>query len=198
MGYAYRLPPAHRRKLRRMRELVDASDGSEAPDELAAAEEYLALHASCEAYLRAQIAQTAPPERPRCAQGYGKRAKVTVPVETKICPVCKKQKSVLSFDDELGKCIKCKYKKTSGGTGKKKPGGGTTKRPAPRRSRKCPVCLQSVTVTLIAGDWTIEAHAKQTRAGLTGCDGSGHVVYHERRDAMDRVVPGSFEGGKRR
>lgn len=102
MGYAYRLPPAHRRKLRRLRELVDASDGSVAPDELAAAEEYLALHASCEAYLRAQIAQTAPPERPRCAQGYGKRAKVTVPVETKICPVCKKQKSVLSFDDELG------------------------------------------------------------------------------------------------
>ncbi len=58
MGYAYRLQPAHRRKLRRMRELVDAADGSLTPDELAAAEEYLSLHASCEAYLQAQMTQT--------------------------------------------------------------------------------------------------------------------------------------------
>ena len=71
MGYAYRLQPAHRRRLRRMRELVDAADGSLTPDELAAAEEYLSIHASCEAYLDAQMTQTAPPERPRCAQGYG-------------------------------------------------------------------------------------------------------------------------------
>lgn len=121
----------------------------------------------------------------------------TAPVQTKVCPVCKKQKSVLSFDDELGKCIKCKYKKTSRGTGKGK-GGGETKKPAPSRTRKCPVCLQSVTVTLEAGDWTVEAHTKQTRAGVTECSGGGQVTYHERRDAMDRLVPGSFEGGKRR
>lgn len=197
MGYAYRLQPAHRRKLRRMRELVDAADGSLTPDQLAAAEEYLSLHASCEAYLHAQMTQTAPPERPRCAQGYGKRAKVIAPVQTKICPVCKKQKSVLSFDDELGKCIKCKYKKTGRGTGKGK-SRGEAKKPAPTRTRKCPVCLQSVTVTLKAGDWTVEAHTKETRTGVTECSGGGQVIYHERRDAMDHVVPGSFEGGKRR
>ena len=143
------------------------------------------------------MTQTAPPERPRCAQGYGKRAKVTAPVQTKMCPVCKKQKSVLSFDDELGKCIKCKYKKTTKGGGKKK-GGGVTSKPAPTRTRKCPVCLKSVTTTLKASDWTIEAHTKETRAGVTECNGGGQVIYHERGDAMDHVVPGSFEGGKRR
>lgn len=197
MGYAYRLQPAHRRKLRQMRELVDAADGSLTPDELAAAEDYLFLHASCEAYLHAQMTQTAPPERPRCAQGYGQRAKVAAPVQTKTCPVCEKQKSALSFDHELGTCIKCKYKKIKGGTGKGN-SGGKARKPVPPRTRKCPVCLQSVTVTLTAGDWTVDAHTKQTRAGVDDCSAAGQVIYHERRDAMDHVVPGSFEGGKRR
>lgn len=195
MGNAYRLSPAHRRKLRRMRGLVDAADGSLTPDEVAAAEDYLALHASCEAYLHAQITQTAPPEPPRCAQGYGQRAKVTAPVQTKVCPVCQKQKSVLSFDDELGKCIKCKYKKTSRDAGKS---GGETNNPAPTRTRKCPVCLRSVTITLKVSDWTVEAHSKETRAGVIECSGGGQVIYHERRDALDHVVSGSFEGGRRR
>lgn len=195
MGYAYRLPPAHRRKLRRMRELVDVADDSITPGELAEAEAYLSLHSSCEAYLRAQATQAAPLERPRCAQGYGKRARASAPVETKVCPVCDKQKSVLSFDDELGTCIKCKYKQTS--AGKRKRGTGTRKS-AHARTRKCRVCMQSVSVTVSAGDWTLDSHTKHTRAGLAECIGSGQVVYREPRDAMDRVVRGSFEGGKRR
>ncbi|WP_343989853.1 hypothetical protein [Nocardioides dubius] len=180
-----------------MRELVDTRDGSLTADELAAAEKYLSLHASCEAYLHAQVTRTAVLERPRCAQGYGKRPKAkvkfTASVRTKVCPICKTQKSVLSFDDELGKCIKCKYKGSS--TGKR---GDETKKPAPTRTRRCPVCLQNVTVTLTAGDWTAEPHTKQTRAGVTECSGGGQITHHDRRDAMDRRVPGSFEGGKRR
>ncbi|MFC5492445.1 hypothetical protein [Nocardioides caricicola] len=180
-----------------MRELVDAADGSPTPDELAAAEEYLALHATCEAYVHAQMTQTAPPERPRCAQGYGKSAKVAAPVQTKVCPVCNKQKSVLSFEDALGKCIKCKYKKTGRATSKGKI-GDEAKKAAPTRIRKCPVCLQSVAFTLKASDWTVDAHTKATRTGVTECSGGGQVTYRERRDAMDHLVPGSFEGGKRR
>lgn len=197
MTTAYRLPPAHRRKLRRMRALVDGTDGSLTPEARADAEAYLATHASCEAFLLAQQSGTLPAERPRCAQGYGAKAKIDAPVQTKKCPACNKQKSVLSFDDELGTCIKCKYKVPGAGKGNKKR-SEEPKKSAPTRSRKCPVCLQTVTVALVLGHWTVEAHTKQTRAGVTECSGAGRVVYHERGDAMDHVVPGSFEGGRRR
>ena len=100
MAHAYRLQPAHRRKLRRLGALVDTADGS--PDELAAAREYLGVHASCEAYLDAQMTRTVAPARPRCARRFHKHYRATVAVETKICPVCLKQKSWVSFDDELG------------------------------------------------------------------------------------------------
>ena len=195
---AYRLPPAHRRKILRMRAVLE--DSSRTREVHADAEEYLALHASCEAFLRAVEAGTAPAEQPRCAQGYGKRAKVIAPVQTRICPVCNKQKAAIAFDDELGKCIKCKYKGSGNGSGKGKKGsrGPKPEKPAPTRTRKCPVCLQTVTIKLVLGDWTVQPHEKQTREGRVECRAAGTVVAHERRDAMDHRAPGSFEGGKRR
>jgi hypothetical protein len=204
MSGAYQLPPAHRRKLRRMRALVEtatsrngtSADGAATAGELAEATAYLVTHSTCEAYLLAQPGDS-PPERPRCAQGHGKRARVKAPSQTRKCPVCSKLKSVLSFDDELGVCIKCKYRGSGSPKGRKNGGGSGTKA-APTRSRKCPVCLQRVNVTLFRGEWTVESHKKTRAEGLVECRGSGQVLFRERRDAMDHTVPGNFEGGKRR
>lgn len=190
---AYRLPPAHRRKILRMRAVLD--DPSRTREVHASAQEYLTLHASCEAFLRAVEAGTVPAERPRCGQGFGKRAKVTAPVPTVVCPVCNKQRAVISFDDALGKCIKCKYKPSEGKKGRREP---KPENPGSSRRRKCPVCLQTVTVKLVAGDWTVQPHDKQTSEGRVECRAAGTVIAHERRDAMDYRAPGSFEGGKRR
>ena len=143
------------------------------------------------------MTRTVAPARPRCAQGFHKHYRATVAVETKICPVCLKQKSWVSFDDELGTCVKCKYKKTDRATAQKKK-SGEVERLTLTRLRKCPVCLQRVTVTLLAGDWTLEAHTKKTRTGEAQCSGGEQVLYRERLDAMDHLARGTFEGGKRR
>lgn len=190
---AYRLPPAHRRKILRMRAVLD--DPSRTREVQADAQEYLTLHASCEAFLRAAEAGTVPAERPRCGQGFGKRAKATAAVPTVVCPVCMKQKAAIAFDAELGKCIKCKYKPSEGKKGSR---GPKSEKPAPSRTRKCPVCLQTVTIKLVVGDWTVQPHDKQTSEGRVECRAAGTVVARECRDAMDYRAPGSFEGGKRR
>lgn len=140
------------------------------------------------------------------------------------CPICKKQKSTLSFDEELGTCIKCKYNRKCSRCKNEKPiehfdtdlgictkcrnkllpvGAGrgteqTAARATPRRTRTCPVCVQKVSVALLGGDWTIEPHKKARNAGQIDCTGSGAVVFAEKRDALDHTVSGSFEGGKRR
>lgn len=140
MTSAYRLLPAHRRKLRRMRALVEAAggdaaelaDGPPTPEQLAEAQEYLATHCSCEAYLLAQATGVNVVKRPRCAQGFGKKGKVRAPARTRTCPVCNKQKSVLSFDNELGRCIKCKYEALDAGKHQKKD-RGRRKKPAPTK-----------------------------------------------------------------
>lgn len=140
MTTAYRLPPAHRGKLRRMRALVEAAsggaaepvDGSPTPAQIAEAQEYLATHSSCEAYLLAQATGVNAVKRPRCAQGFGRKAKVSAPARTRTCPICNKQESVLSFDNELGECIKCKHKALEADKHQKK-GRGRSKKPAPAK-----------------------------------------------------------------
>lgn len=224
MPVVYKLPPAHRRKILRMRALVDAaSAGSARPgeprptsDALMRARAYLATHASCEAYLAAQTSGTALPERPRCGQAPGRRStpapsppmspeQGAASSRTRRCPTCKQQKSAWSFDDELGTCIKCKY---SGPVSEEPP--AKRKRPSPTsgskgraervssKVRKCPVCVTNVTVTLDKNEWVIESHHKGNIEDNPECRASGTVAYRERRDALDRRVPGSFEGGKRR
>jgi len=192
----YRLLPAHRRKLRQMRALVDS--GTAAADAHAAAVTYLAVHASCEAFLAAREIGEWPAERPRCASGLGKNTRGKAPVvagaAVKSCAVCKKQKSVLSFDEESGMCIKCKYKIEDATKGKQP----RSPRPAPTKRRKCPVCVQAVTVKLVLDEWVVTEHKKARGDGLVECQGAGKVVSHERRDALDHTVPGSFEGGRRR
>jgi hypothetical protein len=140
MTTAYRLLPAHRRKLRRMRALVEAAsgdaaepaDGRPTPEQLAEAQEYLATHSSCEAYLLAQATGATALKRARCAQGYGRKTKFRAPARIRTCPTCNKQKSVLSFDNELGKCIKCKYEALDAGKRQKKV-RGRSKKPAPAK-----------------------------------------------------------------
>lgn len=113
------------------------------------------------------------------------------------CSACKNEKPIEHFDTELGICTKCKAKRSPATRNdratKDAPDGG-----APARTRKCPVCLQKVGVAVVGGDWTIEPHKKLTRAGQVECSGAGTVLFHEKRDAMDHTVSGSFEGGKRR
>ena len=144
--------------------------------------------------------------------------------QVRTCPMCSKQKSLLSFDEEMGCCIKCKYNRKCSACKNMKPveqfdmvlgicakckakrfpeagsdrGTKPPGRPAPTRTRTCPVCLQKVSVTPVAGDWTIAEHTKMTRAGRTDCEGAGEVVFHEKQDALDHKVSGSFEGGRRR
>ncbi|WP_354438239.1 hypothetical protein [Marmoricola sp. OAE513] len=158
-----RLQPAHRRKLRRMRALVDAANSDPAVDgdALAAAASYLATHATCEQFLLARDSGQDPSVRPRCGQGFGKRPKPLATPKMRTCSVCKKRKSVISFDEKAGTCIKCKYKKR----GKQSDGSGGRSggKAVPMRSRKCPVCLQNVTTTLVAGEWTVDEHTKVRR-----------------------------------
>lgn len=192
----YRLLPAHRRKLRQMRAVVDA--GNSPADAYAAAEAYLEVHASCEEFLAARAIGEWPPARPRCASGLGKNARAKAPAgggsSVKVCTECKKQKSTLSFDGESGMCIKCKYKLEDATKGKPP----RSPKPAPTKRRKCPVCLQTVTAKLVLDEWVITEHKKARQDGLVECQGAGNVVSHEKRDALDHTVPGSFEGGRRR
>lgn len=168
--------------------------------------------------------------RRRNEQGSQRRSLVlgggdaTATPHVRICPICSKQKSLLSFDEEMGCCIKCKYNRKCSACKNVRPieqfdlalgicakckakrfpeargdqGMNPSRRPAPTRTRTCPVCLQKVSVTSVAGDWTIAAHKKTTRAGRTDCAGAGTVVFHEKQDALDHKVAGSFEGGRRR
>lgn len=64
MALKYRVLPAHRRKIRRLREFVTKAS-ADAPD-LPMALEYLETHASCEAYMTADFNGPEPSERPRC------------------------------------------------------------------------------------------------------------------------------------
>ena len=144
--------------------------------------------------------------------------------QVRTCPICAKQKSVLSFDEDLGCCIKCKYNRRCSACKNVKPveqfdmalgicakckakrfpearsdrGTKPPGRSTPTRTRRCPVCLQKVLVTSVGGDWRIAEHKKTTRSGRTDCGGAGKVVFREKQDALDHKVSGSFEGGRRR
>lgn len=64
MAQKYRVLPAHRRKIRQLREFVTTAR-PDAPD-VQTALEYLETHASCEAYASADFNGPEPSQRPRC------------------------------------------------------------------------------------------------------------------------------------
>lgn len=196
MPTEYHLRPAHRRKLRRLRALVGASAGGAevSAEEYTQAVAYLEAHATCEAYALAVEAGTTPAARPRCAQAGRETRKPSAWVETRVCPVCMKEKALVSFDGGLGMCVKCKY---AGKRTALRPRGSNAVPPA-TKYRKCRVCLQRVVARLVDDEWLIEPHMNARTAARTRCPGSRETVYREKRDALDYRAPGSFEGGGRR
>ena len=194
-----RLIPAHLKRIRQMRRLVESSmrttgsvaEDSPSPEAVTLAKAYLAKHASCEAIL--------------LGKGVGNDAgahALAAASDTQVCSVCRTCKPLASFDKGAGVCIECKNESqdaTADRKDKRARGGDGSK--AKKKSSKtgvCPVCLQRVTVSVAGGARTIAGHKKWTKAGLVGCQGAGRVISREKRDALDHRVSGSFEGGRRR
>ncbi len=107
------------------------------------------------------------------------------------CSKCKNVKPIESFKGDQDVCDKCSPDPARRRKAAKSPEAST-------RMRQCPVCLKSVRAVRVGDDWVIQGHKKARETTKVACAGAGRVVFRESKDAMDRRVSGSFEGGKRR
>lgn len=110
---------------------------------------------------------------------------------TQFCGKCKKRKPITGFDVRRGLCSKCSRAATAKELRRrKKP--AVKDRVRPVKNRKCPLCLQFVSV--ISGSGALVKHLNSRQEA---CRGSGSRPRRKGSDAMDYRVGGSFEGGKR-
>lgn len=108
---------------------------------------------------------------------------------TQYCGNCKKRKPIKGFDIKRGICANCKGTVVTSKDRKpaKKP---TRLEPATPKARKCPNCLQRVSV-----DRAGSALVEHLNGRHQTCVGSGHKLPQRSRDALDYRLPGNFEGG---
>jgi hypothetical protein len=171
------------------------SSSSRSAEAVRLAKAYLVAHASCEAILVAQVSKTSPSDGDAVSDS-----------ESSVCRVCGTRKWLVSIDTRPGMCDECKHAPRPAPVGRKPKAEKAVrgdKGPSKRRDRssqtgKCPVCLQSVTVSRNGGDRSVAPHTKRTKAGVIDCKGGGKVLSREKTDALDHRVFGSFEGGRRR
>ena len=113
---------------------------------------------------------------------------------SKFCMRCEKRKPMAGFKrgQHCGAC-KIELRDTRPLAPQQKPNETKIRQPKEPDASKCPVCLQEVRV---AGHNVLAYHHNLQ---AQKCRGAGHrPTKPNGRDAMDRLVRGDFEGGRRR